>query len=75
MKKILILRRLKEHNVFKMLEWVIADMGLYSCLIRESWKLDTAHCVADPDPGNFAAALSPMSPNIVMHGLVRRRSS
>lgn len=42
MKKILIIERLKEHNVFKMLEWVIADMGLYSCLIREI--METGYC-------------------------------
>ena len=51
------------------MEWVIADMGLYSCLIRGITETAYYHCVADPDPGNFAASLSPMSPNIVMHGL------
>lgn len=51
------------------MKWVIADMGLYSTADkRNQGNWDTTHCVVDPDPGNFSASLSPMSPNTLMHG-------
>lgn len=73
-KKVLIIERLEEHNVFNMLEWVIADMDVFSRRIRGIMETGCCPLAADPGPGSFAAALSPASPNAVMHGLARRQT-